>query len=288
MAQMTTPRALPAIGQGPQAIHVLIVPGIFEGDRYREALHERLVVDARADAAGIDLAQAATVHLHGVVPPGYAPRTRDEIPTNANYRAAISAAMDALPTNGATAHVFHSWGGAAGSTVWRDRQNRRPDAAILSAPAWSDCVTRSATVAGKMLRWGLLQRAVAAPAYRVYIGRRVVRTGLASARTLMASQPHRNSSTRAAYASIVAVHEGPTVSHATQLLPFAARRVAVVQGDRDTAVQSEVCRPAYERLQEPCRYVRCPDADHFPLIEEPGLLAGLLQQLLTTASTPLE
>ncbi len=277
------------IGAGQRRVEVLVVHGIFEGAAYARALRARLLVDA-AQGPTAELLGRVTLSVRAILAPGYEGREPsanvDEI--NSEFRRRMRLASTECDPDALFVRLHHSWGGGAAVELWDGGyDDATPDVAILSAPAWADCVRWPAWIGGQILRWRLSRHA-ARFSYRNFLCRALADSSIPELRELAYAMPDLTSSMRTAYLSFRAVLAGrPLCVQDESDVPrvhFAGKRVIVVQGTKDKAVDG---RRAIRRLRELAQRaawshveIVANKLDHFPLLEEPHLLGKTLLNAL--------
>lgn len=293
---------LDEIADGDVVVDLLVIPGIFESIQLASAIAARLRADARKDDVVRSLLDRARFTIRAVVPPGYeghaivrkrlppGARLTPSSPDNDEYRRRILSAIDARPRNTVSIQFHHSWGGGVCAPLWEKRDWNAPDIAVLSAPAWSDCVTLGAILGGNILAVPLLRNlsSVATPATM----RRLYHTGIDEIRELSLRLPVGYSSHTVARQSYVQVTRGRELcgDGAPPAIPRAGKKVILAQGTADRAVRGRKTIARYEALiaahhdWKDVTLIAEPDGtrpyDHWPFLEKPGLLGKSLATLL--------
>jgi hypothetical protein len=287
---------------GDLDVDVLVIPGIFESVQLARCVAARLREDAEHDATSRSLLERARFTFRAVVPPGYeahaivqdrlphGPKLEPSPPDNDEYRRRILAAIDARPENAVSIHFHHSWGGSVCAPLWETGEWKAPDIAILSAPAWSDCVTLGATVGGRLLAVPLLR---ALSTYSVPPTLRCLfHTGIDEIRELSRRLPAGYSSHAVARQSYVEVTKGRElcVDGSLPAIPRAGKKVVIAQGTADKAVRGKKTITRYETLiaerddWKEVMFVAEPDGTrpygHWPFLEKPALLGETLAKLI--------
>lgn len=266
-------------GDGPRAVDVLCVPGIFESSAYGGALLARLVEDARSPGPTRELMKALRLTVRTVIPPGY--EGDGNRTTNEEYRRLLAESAAHRDDGAVRVNIHHSWGGAVAAPSWNGGPGT-PDLAILSAPAWADCVCGQAVLGGRMLRiWGThhLAHFLIPRSQPRYLWKSPVR----EIRELIRVMPDRLSSRRTAYESYRCVRRGVRLLEGSgPAIHLAGRRVTLLQGTGDPAVNAWRALPRYRELARREENVELREGSfcHFPLVEVSQLLAEILLRRL--------
>jgi pimeloyl-ACP methyl ester carboxylesterase len=279
------------LGSGARRLDILVVPGIFEGSAYARAIAGRLKADAAAEGPSQRSLQEFSIRITSVLPPGYHPGDKEQgiIPDNDLYAYRLKAAYDSLPADSTKVVIGHSWGAATflSRPLWDAEKNSgAPDLAISSAAAWSDFVGFSTRIAGVMLAIPLSQY----PARfltRTIGCKTLMQNALPEARAMVLGMPDLFSSRRVAYESYRRSLEGPCLCNHDQnslreLLMGSGKKVTVVQGRKDYALNGPGILAALESIGDLDKLsenatILSGEFDHWPLLEETGLLGGILE-----------
>ncbi|MFN0058991.1 MAG: alpha/beta fold hydrolase [Planctomycetota bacterium] len=272
-----------ACGRGREVARVLVVPGVFESVNYAKALIARIRTD-NDDDVGASKTRALldrwTLRFWSVIPPGY---ERDPAtPTNEGYgRRIAAAAANVFSATELKLLVCHSWGAAA--TALAAPLPQLADAAILSAPAWSDC----ATIIAKLGSWAFvvpLVRKVSHSALTATFPASLRASKVPAIKDLVADLPERRSSFATCFQSVRCVERGPRAAAGAAALARLARRSLIVHGGEDRAVNTDRALRIYAALDPVVRdsfeVLVKSNLTHFPLIEQPHLFAEILDSLV--------
>ncbi|MFP6632598.1 MAG: alpha/beta fold hydrolase [Planctomycetota bacterium] len=286
------------LGAGAKRLDIFVVPGIFEGASYAKALAARLRTDAENDGACRRLLAGHSIHLTTVLAPGYHPEDqgRGVSPDNDIYLSRIRETYDSLPPDSVKILIAHSWGGATclSGSLWTDKAEAElPDLAVFVAPAWSDHVGFVSRISGMILGIPLSQY----PARfltRIIGYKTLMDSPLPEVRAIAIGMPDLFCSRGVAYQSYRRVREGPSLgSHDAEslrkLLRESGEKVTIIQGTKDFALNGPKVLATLEsigeldKLSENTRVLR-KDLDHWPLLENPGLLGEVIEAALLQPS----
>lgn len=279
------------LGSGAKRLDILVVPGIFEGASYARAVAARLQADAMEDGPAKRIFKEFAIHLITVLPPGYHPDDEDQgiIPDNTIFESRIREAYASLPADSKKIVISHSWGGATflSRPRWDGTKDpAAPDLAVLSAPAWSDYVGFASRLSGMLLAIPLAQYP-ARVLTRAIGCKTLLDSPLDEVRAIALGMPDIFSSRRVAYRSYRRALEGPCLCRhdgdsLRKLLSGSGKKVTIIQGTKDFALNGPGILAALESigklddLAENSRVLR-KDLNHWPLLEEPGLLGEIIE-----------
>jgi len=286
------------LGTGTKRLDLFVAPGVFEGASYAKALAARLRTDAESDGACRRILAGYSIHLATVMAPGYHPEDqgRGVSPDNSIYLSRIREAYDSLPPDSVKVMVSRSWGGATclSGSLWTDKaESELPDLAVFAAPAWSDHVSFISRIAGVMLGIPLSQYPARLLA-RTIGYKTLTDSPLPEVRAIALGTPDIFSSRLVAYQSYRQVLAGPCLgSHDAEslrkLLRESGKNVTIIQGSTDIALNGPKILATLEsigeldKLSENTRVLRN-NLDHWPLLEDPGLLGSVIEAALLQPS----
>ena len=282
------------LGKGEREIDILVAPGIFEGAYYARALAARLEADSKEEGPAQRIFEQSTLRISTVLPPGYHPEDEPAgiLPDNRIYLERIGTAFASLPPGSKKILVCHSWGGATGLSgplLGEDKNLELPDLSVFSAAAWSDCVRFSSRFSGNFLAIPLFQYPARLLA-KIFGLRVLLKSPLPEVRALAGGMPDLFSSRRVAHHSYRKVLEGPGLSSQDKAsleekLLGAGKKVTLVQGLKDSVLNGPRIIALLEAFRE---HQALPahveflgtSGDHWPLLEQPGILAGIIEKRL--------
>ena len=282
------------LGKGESEIDILVAPGIFEGASYAKALAARLKVDSKEGGSAHRIFEQSTVRISTVLPPGYHPEDEPAgiLPDNKIYLERMRTAFASLPPGSKKILVCHSWGGATGLSgpLFGENKNLElPDLAVFSGAAWSDCVRFSSRFSGNFLAIPLFQYPARFLA-KIFGFRVLLKSPLPEVRAIAGGMPDLFSSRRVAHRSYRMVLEGPGLGSQNrdsmeEKLRGAGKKVTVVQGLKDSVMNGPriiALLDAFREHQALPDHVEflSPSLNHWPLLEQPGLLAGIIEKRL--------
>lgn len=282
------------LGTGTGEVDLLVAPGIFEGAYYSKGLAARLKADALEEGSARRILEHSKIRVSTVLPPGYHPEDEPAgiLPDNELYLDRLRTAFASLPEASKKILVGHSWGGVTGLSEplrGEDGNLELPDLAVFSGAAWSDCVRFSSRFSGNFLAIPLFQYPARFLA-RTFGFRALVKSPLPEVRTIAGGMPDLFSSRRVAHRSYRKVLEGPELGSQNrdsmnQKLSEAGKKVALVQGMKDSVLNGPrilALLDAFEQHEAIPDHVEIikTDRDHWSLLEEPGLLAEIIERNL--------
>ena len=283
------------LGKGESEIHILVAPGIFEGAYYAKALAARLKVDGKEDGSAQRIFEKSKVRISTVLPPGYHPEDEPAgiLPDNRIYLERLRTAFASLPPGSKKILVCHSWGGATGLSgplLGENKNLELPDLSVFSAAAWSDCVRFSSRFSGNFLAIPLFQYPARFLA-KIFGFRVLFKSPLPEVRAIAGGMPDIFSSRRVAHRSYREVLEGPGLGSQDkdsmeEKLLGAGKKVTLVQGLKDSVMNGPRIIALLETFREHqalpahVEFLISPSLNHWPLLEQPGLLAGIIDKRL--------
>lgn len=282
------------LGSGGNDLYILVAPGIFEGAYYAKALAARLNADALEEGSARRILERSTIRMATVLPPGYHPEDEPSgiLPDNDLYMDRLRGAFASLPPGSKKILLCHSWGGATGLSEplrGEDENLELPDLSIFSAAAWSDCVRFSSRFSGNFLAIPLFQYPARLLA-KSFGFRSLLKSPLPEVRAIAGGMPDLFSSRRVAHRSYRKVLEGPKLGSQNRdsmnaKFLAAGKKVTIVQGVKDSVLNGPriiALLDAFKEHQAIPGHVEVikPDRDHWPLLEQPGLLAEIIERNL--------
>lgn len=282
------------LGKGEREIDILVAPGIFEGAYYARALAARLEADSKEEGPAQRIFEQSTLRISTVLPPGYHPEDEPAgiLPDNRIYLERIGTAFASLPPGSKKILVCHSWGGATGLSgplLGENQDLALPDLSVFSGASWSDCVRFSSRFSGNFLAIPLFQYPARLLA-KIFGLRVLLKSPLPEVRALAGGMPDLFSSRRVAHHSYRKVLEGPGLSSQDKAsleekLLGAGKKVTLVQGLKDSVLNGPRIIALLEAFRE---HQALPahveflgtSGDHWPLLEQPGILAGIIEKRL--------